>query len=56
MPHTADVDMTGSEIRKLASSDAIAAFLTQLGYPTACRKEESPAAYGLATDSGITLS
>lgn len=55
MPHTTDVDLTPREIGDLASADALAAFLTKLGYDTDKRTLLSPEAVGLSGESASAI-
>lgn len=48
---TADIDLTARDIVDLASVDAIASFLTRLGYPTNRRSELTATALGLTGDT-----
>ncbi len=47
MPHSTDIDLTDKDIGGLASLDAIATFLTNLGYDTAARRPLTPESVGL---------
>lgn len=51
VPLTSDVDLTTAHIGGLASPDAISAFLTELGYPTARRQEVPPTSLGLSMET-----
>jgi hypothetical protein len=48
VPHPTDLDLTAKDVSDLATSDAIMALLTKLGYDTADRTLLSPEAVGLA--------
>ena len=47
MPHQTDLDLTGPDIAQLTSADALAGFLTGLGYDTGARAMLTPEAIGL---------
>ncbi len=51
----ADIDLTPRDISALATADAVAAFLTRLGYPTDARQPLSPTAFGLSTDTADAI-
>ena len=51
MPHVTDVDLTAKDISSLSSADAVAGFLTNLGYPTGPRKPLTAKSLGLTGDS-----
>ena len=51
MPYDHDLDLTAKDISSLSSADAIAGFLTKLGYPTGSRKKLTAASLGLTGDS-----
>lgn len=51
MPHVTDVDLESKDISSMSSADAVAGFLTKLGYPTGSRKELTGASLGLTGDS-----
>ncbi len=53
MPKKTDSDLTPAEIAQLTTGDALAAFLTRLGYDTDARAVLTPEAIGLsATAAG----
>jgi hypothetical protein len=51
MPIATDLDLTPKDIGELASAEAIAAFLSRLGYETGKRAALTPEAIGLAGES-----
>jgi hypothetical protein len=55
MPHMTDRDVTAREVGELASSDALTAFLANLGYDTGERKLLSPEAVGLSGESASAI-
>ena len=48
MPHEHDYDLTAGDIAQLTTADALAAFLTQIGYDTGARAVLTPEAVGLS--------
>ena len=50
MPHPTDLNLTAKDISRIASSDAVAAFLASLGYDTGNRKPLTPESIGLSGD------
>ncbi len=55
MPHATDLDLTAKEVAELASTDALAAFFTKLGYDTAERTLLTPEAVGLTGESAAAI-
>lgn len=55
MAHATDLNLTSKDISGLASVDAVAGFLTTLGYDTSARKPLTPEAIGLAGDSAAAI-
>ena len=55
MPHTTDLNLGPSDVAGLASADAMAGVLTQLGYETGARAELTPEAIGLSGDSATAI-
>ena len=51
MPHVTDIDLTSKDISGLSSADAIAGFLTKLGYPTGSRQKLTATSLGLTGES-----
>lgn len=50
-----DTDLTPKDISELASVDALAGFLTRLGYPTGCRETLSVTAFGLSGETADAI-
>jgi hypothetical protein len=55
MPHVTDFNVSASDISKLASVDALAAFFNSLGYDTSPRKTLSAESIGLAGESATPI-
>ncbi len=53
--HITDANLTAKDVSHLTSTDAIAAFLSSLGYDTGTRKRLSPEAIGLAGESAAAV-
>ena len=51
MPHVTDIDLTSKDISGLSCADAIAVFLTTLGYPTGSRQKLTATSLGLTGES-----
>lgn len=51
MPHLTDVDLTSKDVGSLSSADAVAGFLSRLGYPTDARRSLTAASLGVTGDS-----
>jgi hypothetical protein len=55
MPHVTDLHLAPKDLQGLTSADALASFLTSLGYDTGRRKPLTPEAIGLSGDSAAPL-
>ena len=55
MPHATDLNLSPKDLLGLTSADALAAFLTSLGYDTSRRKPPSPEAIGLSGESAAAI-
>ncbi len=55
MAHTIDLDLDAKDISGLSSADAVAGFLTKLGYPTGVRKPLTASSLGVSADTERTI-
>lgn len=55
MPYVADMDLPSADVGALSSVDALAGFLTKLGYPKGCRKELTASALDLKGDTAQAI-
>ena len=55
MPHVTDLNLTPKDFQGLTSADAVAGFLTALGYDTSSRKSLTPESIGLSGDFAAPL-
>jgi hypothetical protein len=53
--HVTDIDLKPGDIRDLTSADAVAGFLSMLGYDTAARTALTPESIGLSGDSAAAI-
>jgi len=53
--HTIDLDLDAKDISGLSSADAVAGFLTKLGYPTGVRKPLTASSLGVSADTERTI-
>jgi len=53
--HTSNLNLPPKEVSRLASADAVAGFLSSLGYDTSARKPLTPEAIGLAGESAAAI-
>ena len=55
MPHPTDLNLAAKDISRLTSADALAGFLSTLGYDTGRRTPLTPEAIGLAGDAAAAI-
>jgi hypothetical protein len=55
MAHQTDLNLTAKDISRITSPDALAAFLSSLGYDTVNRKPLTPESIGLSGDSAAAI-